>query len=72
MSAASDVYKRQVIVKGDINPSGRVDITDVVTLCKKMFNGSILDTYQLIAADMNNDSRYDITDIVMICRLFFR
>ena len=61
-----------VIVKGDVNPSGRIDITDVVNVCNKMFGKLTLSDYQFIAADMNNDSKIDITDIVMICNRMFK
>ena len=66
------IKKLLVVVKGDVNPSGRIDITDVVNVCNKMFGKISLSTYQFIAADMNNDSKIDITDIVMICNRMFK
>ena len=62
----------KLIVKGDINPSGRIDISDVVKLCNKMFGKENLDMYQMIAADMNDDSKIDITDVVKLCNKLFK
>lgn len=60
-----------IIVKGDVSPSGKIDITDIVSLCNKMFNKITLDNYQTVAADINNDNRIDITDIVLLCNKIF-
>lgn len=62
----------KLIVKGDINPSGRIDISDVVKMCNKMFGKENLDMYQMMAADMNDDSRIDITDVVKLCNKLFK
>lgn len=59
------------IVKGDVNPSGKLDITDVVTMANKMFGKTTLNEYQTIAADMNDDSKIDITDVVLLCNKLF-
>ena len=78
LSEVQAVYNNEIIkdllvvVKGDVNPSGRIDITDIVNVCNKMFGKISLSTYQFIAADMNNDSKIDITDIVMICNRMFK
>jgi len=61
-----------IIVKGDVNPSGRIDITDVVNICNKMFGKLNLSEYQFIAADLNNDGKIDITDIVKLCNMLFK
>jgi len=60
-----------LIVKGDIAPNAKFDITDVVKLCNKMFEKENLDEYSTIAADMNNDSKIDITDVVLLCNILF-
>ena len=61
-----------LIVKGDVNPSGRIDITDIVNVCNKMFGKQSLDLYQTQSADMNDDSKIDITDIVLLCNMLFK
>lgn len=61
-----------IIIKGDINPSGRIDISDVVKLCNKIFGREDLNMYEAMAADMNNDSNFDITDVVKLCNKMFK
>lgn len=61
-----------VIVKGDVDPTGKIDITDIVNVCNKMFGKNSLSKYEFIAADMNDDSKIDITDIVMLCNKMFK
>lgn len=61
-----------IIIKGDINPSGRIDISDVVKLCNKIFGKEDLNMYEAMAADMNNDSNFDITDVVKLCNKMFK
>ena len=60
-----------VVVKGDVAPSGRVDITDIVNVCDKMFGKKTLSRYQTIAADMDDNNKIDITDVVKICDRMF-
>lgn len=60
------------IVKGDVNPSGKLDISDVVKMANKMFNKTNLNEYETIAADMNDDNKIDITDIVLLCNILFK
>lgn len=59
------------IVKGDVNPSGRLDISDVVRMANRMFDKVSLNEYETIAADMNDDNKIDITDIVYLCNKIF-
>lgn len=59
------------IVKGDVNPSGKLDISDVVKMANKMFGKENLNNYQYISADMNDDDKIDITDIVLLCNKLF-
>lgn len=60
------------IVKGDVNPSGKLDISDVVKMANKMFSKTNLNEYETIAADMNDDNKIDITDIVLLCNKLFK
>lgn len=77
MSEVEGVYNNEVlksllvVVKGDVAPSGKIDITDIVNVCDKMFDKKSLSKYQFIAADMNDDNKIDITDVVMICDRMF-
>ena len=59
------------IVKGAVNPSGKIDISDVVKVANKMFDKIELDSLEVIAADMNDDNKIDITDIVLLCKKIF-
>ena len=59
------------IVKGDVTPSGRLDISDVVRMANRMFDKVSLNEYETIAADMNDDNKIDITDIVYLCNKIF-
>lgn len=56
-----------LVVRGDINPNGEIDITDLVALCDKIYGLKDLDEYQMIAADFDNNSKIDITDLVNLC-----
>ena len=61
-----------IVVKGDIAPTGRLDITDVVKLSDKIFGKIELDNIQKIAADIDNNNVYDITDVVKLCDKIFK
>ena len=56
-----------VVVRGDISPNAKIDITDLVKLCDKMYGLTNLDTYEMLAADFDNNSKIDITDLVNLC-----
>jgi len=63
--------KYTVIVKGDVNPNGKFDVTDVVKICDHMFKKSSISGLALKAADTNDDGRIDITDVVKTCDKIF-
>lgn len=56
-----------IIVKGDIKPDAKIDITDIVNLCNQMFGKISLETNLNIAADMDSNGKIDITDVVLLC-----
>lgn len=60
-----------LVVKGDINPNGKFDITDVVNLCNELFDKVELNGIYFMASDMNDDGKIDITDVVKLCNLLF-
>ena len=56
-----------IIVRGDINPDAKIDITDLVVLCDKMYGLVDLDFYRKTAADFDDNDIIDITDLVYLC-----
>jgi len=60
-----------IVVKGDVNPNGKFDITDVVNLCNELFDKVELNGMYFMASDMNDDGKIDITDVVKLCNLLF-
>ena len=56
-----------IVVRGDIKPNGRIDITDLVKLCDKMYGLINLDNFEMIAADFDSNFKIDITDLVNLC-----
>lgn len=59
------VYDSSVIIKGDVNRDGRVDITDVVCIVSTI---SGKNTYRS-TSDVNGDKRIDITDVVEVINI---
>jgi len=55
-----------VVINGDTNGDGKIDITDLVQVSRHMANVSPLTGYRLAAGDINKDGRSDITDLVRI------
>lgn len=61
-----------VILKGDYNGDGVVDIQDVMSTCRvlaRMNGGGEPSSEELAAVDMNEDETIDIQDIMAICRV---
>ena len=56
-----------IVVRGDISPDAKLDITDLVKLCDKMYGIVNLDVYEMIAADFDDNLKIDITDLVNLC-----
>ena len=56
-----------VVVRGDISPDAKRDITDLVKLCDKMYGLVELDAIETLAADFDDNSTIDITDLVNLC-----
>ena len=57
-----------IIVKGDVNGDGEVDITDLVKIRQKIQKIDLFDEKQNKAGDINGDNEVDITDLVKIRR----
>ena len=61
-----------IVVRGDVSPDGRIDITDLVKLCDKMYGLSNLDTFEMLAADFDENNKIDITDLVSLCDKLYK
>ena len=55
--------------KGDIDNSGKVDLTDALLSLKAALGIIELDDEQAAAADVNGDNSVDLTDTVMILKI---
>ena len=68
-----DIEINNIIIIGDINQDGRIDITDFLMLKRHLVAGNktdwILTGSSLEAADMNENGTVDITDMLMLKRV---
>ena len=68
-----DIEINNIIMIGDINQDGRIDITDFLMLKRHLVAGNktdwILTGSSLEAADMNENGTVDITDMLMLKRV---
>ena len=68
-----DIEINNIIIIGDINQDGRIDITDFLMLKRHLVAGNktewILTENSLEAADMNENGTVDITDMLMLKRV---
>ena len=55
-----------MVVTGDLNGDGRLDISDVVQLQGSLLNRVTLTDAAAQAADVNGDGRIDISDMVQM------
>lgn len=55
-------------VPGDYNGDGRVNITDLVRMCKAVAGTEVLGAEELARVDINGNGRIDITDLVAVAR----
>ena len=55
--------------KGDIDNSGKVDLTDALLSLKAALGIIELDDEQAAAAEVNGDNSVDLTDTVMILKI---
>lgn len=53
-------------IKGDVNSDGKVNVIDVLTLKKYLFNISVFTSNQKKAADISGDGTINIFDLVML------
>jgi len=62
----SDSDSDPVIIYGDINGNGEVDVQDVTLTMQHVLKIKEFDDGQLGAADVNGDSKVDVNDVVLI------
>ena len=55
-----------IIVLGDTNANGRIDVADAVGICEDIMAVNKLKEYALMAADINGNGRLDVADVVGI------
>ncbi len=55
-----------IIVKGDVDGNGNIDIMDMFQINKHRLEKAELNTIQLLAGDVNKDQKVDINDIFRI------
>lgn len=63
-SAGAKLSSYNIVVKGDIDGDGKVDILDIVRIKNQMLGNTKLDGAYLSAADMDNNGSVDLMDIV--------
>ena len=58
-----------VLVRGDANGDGRVDISDVVALVNHLKGSAAISLTSRPGADANGDGRIDISDVVTVVNM---
>ena len=56
---------------GDMNHSGRIDITDITVFVKVLYGMIDTNDYYLTVGDMNHSGRLDITDITVLVKTLY-
>ncbi|WP_294474673.1 dockerin type I domain-containing protein [uncultured Ruminococcus sp.] len=60
------VSENDPVLKGDVNASGKVDVTDIVKVAAHVKNIRALSGDELKRADVNGDGKVNVTDISLI------
>ena len=63
-TSAGDKYT--LIVAGDINKDGKVDLKDLIKIRKSILDDSNLESNEVLAADCNSDGKINLKDLVKI------
>lgn len=61
---------RDVVVRGDVNGTGKVDLSQLVRLAKVVKGDDTLEGPYFLAGDLTSDGRISISDVVAEARLF--
>jgi len=56
------VVEYTIIIMGDVNSNGRIEVGDAVLISQALVGLTTLDELQIMAADINNNGRTDIGD----------
>lgn len=59
---------KKLIVKGDLNSFGDVDVSDLIKLERYILKTGTLSAYELEAGDINDDGSDDVSDLLLIER----
>lgn len=63
---ANNEVQYRIVLKGDINSDGQIDMSDIFKLNKYRLGKLQLDNDELLAADVNNDKTINMKDIFQI------
>ena len=63
------VYPKEVPGKGDVNADGKIDIADVILICRYIMGDAVLSGTEFAAADINNDGKVNAADGVLLCQM---
>lgn len=63
------VNPKEVPGKGDVNADGKIDIADVILICRYIMGDAVLSGTEFAAADINNDGRVNAADGVLLCQM---
>lgn len=67
-----DIYKYEIIIKGDIYPDGDTTIKDLVKLNQHMLNKRLLQGIYYKAGDLNDNGRIEIKDLVTLNQVILK
>ena len=59
---------KKLIIKGDLNSNGEVDVADIVKLERYILGTGTLSAHELEAGDVNDDGSDDVSDLLLIER----
>lgn len=63
------VNPKEVPGKGDVNADGKIDIADVILICRYIMGDAVLSGTEFAAADINNDGKVNAADAVLLCQM---
>ena len=70
--ANSNLYTikpNQSLDLGDVNADGKIDIADVILICRYIMGDAVLSGTEFATADINNDGEVNAADGVLLCQM---